>query len=120
MKITSVILAIAALCLFGCATAERFTDLPMQRYDRDTKYRIDETPGGYTVNVYYSRFQYIPESSAVAMAAKSAIMNIAHDHADKKGRKIEPINEQRIRMSMGRNGLAGITSWTGTLSVKYR
>lgn len=71
---------------------------------------MSDRVNGFDLTVNYSRYQFIPESSAVAVACKSALTSLAHELADKKGRKIKPLNEQRIRISMGRNGLTGITS----------
>lgn len=96
--------------LAGCATPTQYTSAPMLTYDKDTEYSMSDRVNGFDLTVNYSRYQFIPESSAVAVACKSALTSLAHEHADKKGRKIKPLNEQRIRISMGRNGLTGITS----------
>jgi len=91
----------------------------MEQIDKNTTFRVDDRDDGFTVTIYYSRYQFIPESDAVALAGKSALLSKAYEIADARGKKIAPINEQRIKMSMGRNGLLGITSWTGTVSVFY-
>ena len=36
-----------------------------------------------------------------------------------RGRKIQPVNEQRIRLSMGRDGFTGITSCSATAPVDF-
>ena len=46
-------------------------------------------------------------------------MAIAHDVAEGRGQPIEQINEQRIRLSMGRNGLTGITSCSASAPAAY-
>ena len=96
--------------LIGCATPTKMTDAPMIYYDKDTEYAITDNNNGFSIAINYSRYQFIPESSAVDTACKSAVTTIAYEHADKQGRKIHPLNEQQIRISMGRNGLTGITS----------
>ena len=63
---------------------------------------------------------FIPESTAVATACKTHLTAIAWEHSDKPGKKIHPVNEQRIRLSMGRNGLTGITSCQVTAFVKWK
>jgi len=106
----------------GCATPVSHTNAPLSTYDKDTEYAITDSPRGYSITVYYSRYQFFPESDALAAACKSQLMAIAWEYSDKAGREIKPINEQRIRLSMGRNGLSGITScqahgvaeWAGT------
>jgi hypothetical protein len=119
MKRTAIMSGLAAL-LAGCATPLGYSERPLQRYDRDTTYRVDDNESGFTVTVYYSRYQFMPESDALAAAGKSALLNIAYDVAEARGRTIEPINEQRIRMSMGRNGLSGTTSWSGSVKVYFK
>lgn len=110
---------VLAFMLTSCATPVGYSEKPLARIDKNTTYRVDDHPDGFTITVYYSRYQFIPESDAVAQAGRSALTSTAYDIADARGRKIEPINEQRIKMSMGRNGVSGITSWTGTVKVFY-
>lgn len=109
-----------ASTLIGCATPTRMTDAQMTSYDKDTEYAITPRPDGFSIAINYSRYQFIPESSAVATACKSALTVIAYEHADKQGRKIQPLNEQRIRISMGRNGLSGITSCSALAVAEWQ
>jgi hypothetical protein len=104
----------------GCATPMKYGDKPLEVYDRDTRYRIDEKEGGFMVTVFYSRYQFIPESTAVATACKSSLTAIAHEFADSRRKKIKPVDEQRIRISMGRNGFTGITSCSATVPVEFK
>jgi hypothetical protein len=113
-------MVVCTFVLWGCAAPVEYSSKPLQRYDSNTSYRIDDEEDGFTITVYYSRYQFIPESDAVAMAAKSALMSIAYETSDKRKRPIEQINEQRIKMSMGRNGFSGITSWSGTVRVFFK
>lgn len=113
-------LSVALTILYaGCATPVGYTEESMQKSDKNTSFDVVDTKDGFTITVFYSRYQFIPESDAVAEAGKSALLSKAYDVADARGRKIEQINEQRIKMSMGRNGVTGITSWTGTVRVFY-
>jgi hypothetical protein len=105
--------------LAGCATPVGYTNAPMTTYDRDTGYSVEDRGDGFSLTVYYSRYQFIPESSAVATACKSSLTSIAWEISDKRRKKIEPVNEQRIRISMGRNGLTGITSCSALAIVKW-
>jgi len=115
------VLLISILFIFpGCATPVGYTEKSLTRIDKDTSYRVDEGEDGFAITVYYSRYQFIPESEAVSQAGKSALLSTAYDYSESHGKKIEPINEQRIKMSMGRNGFSGITSWTGTVKVFYQ
>ena len=106
--------------LTGCATPTRMTDSSMTAYDKDTDYAVSARPDGFSIAINYSRYQFIPESGAVATACKSALTAIAYEQADKQGRKIQPLNEQRIRISMGRNGLSGITSCSALAVAEWQ
>ncbi len=116
------IFALALICCFlvACATPARYTNVPLSIYDRDTKYAIEERENGFSITVYYSRYQFVPESSAVATACRSQLTAIAWEYSDNKGKEIEPINEQRIRISMGRNGLTGITSCQANTIAQWK
>lgn len=109
-----------SILLSGCATPVSHTNMPLSTYDKDTEYGIEKRDDGFSITVYYSRYQFIPESDAVATACKSQLTAIAWEHADNNGRDIEPVNEQRIRISMGRNGLTGITSCQANAVAKWK
>lgn len=65
------------------------------------------------------RYQFVPSYGALDSAATSELLSLAHEIAEERGRHLASINEQRIRKSMGRNGVTGITSWSGMLKVKF-
>lgn len=109
-----------ASILAGCATATKQTDASMTPYDKDTEYALMPQADGFTIAINYSRYQFIPESGAVAIACKSALTAIAYEQAVKQGRKIQPLNEQRIRISMGRNGLSGVTSCSALAVAEWQ
>ena len=98
------------LLLVSCASPLHFTNSPLLTYDKDTEYSVEENSEGFALTVSYARYQFIPESGALAIACKSAFTSIAWEVAETKNRKIQHVNEQRIKISMGRNGLTGITS----------
>jgi hypothetical protein len=113
-------LCFLALILTGCAQPMSQKNVPMAIYDKHTEYNVSENQDGFGITVFYSRYQFIPESDAVATACKSVLTSIAYDEAKKRGKDIKPINEQRITISMGRNGLTGITSCQSTGIVDYK
>lgn len=113
------ILLSLTVSLMSCATPTLYTDKPLQAYDQDTKYNVDEKDNGFVVNVYYSRYQFLPESNVIAAACKSIITNIAYEIAEVKGKKIKDINDNKIKISMGRNEITGITSCSISVRVEY-
>jgi len=117
---TTTLFFVFATLLSGCAVPTKQTDASMATYDRDTEYAVTPRTDGFSVAINYSRYQFIPASNAVATACKSALTAIAYEVADKQGRKISPLNEQRIRISMGRNGLTGITSCSAMAVAEWQ
>ncbi len=114
------LLALLALLLApSCATATRHLESPLMHYDKDTKYAIENRDDGFDIEVYYSRYQFIPESEVVVAACKSNLNYLANNHARSNNKNIVPINEQNIRISTGRNGLIGITSCTAGAAVYW-
>lgn len=112
-------LAILLSIMGGCTRPMGYTNEPMQTYDHNTEYTIQDKDNGFTLTVYYERYQFIPESDSVLQACKSNLTAIAYEIAEARGKKIKPINEQRIKVSMGRNGLTGITSCSASVPLEY-
>jgi hypothetical protein len=75
--------------------------------DKNAKFDIKDTATGFTVDVRYSRYQMIPELDALLVACRSIVTTRAYEEAKRRGRDIQPINEQTIRVSTGRNILSG-------------
>ena len=106
--------------LFGCSTATIYTDKPMIRHDKDTEYSVEDNQNGFVLSIFYERYQFTPESTSVAASCKSALTSLAWEIAQKKGRDIQQINDQQIKLSMGRNGFTGITSCSASVPVKLK
>jgi hypothetical protein len=116
----ALLVVMLALSVSGCATPVKQSNAPLSKYDKNTDYGIEPRQDGFGISIYYSRYQFVPESDAVATACKQALTSIAWEHGEKQGREILPINEQAIRLSMGRNGVSGITSCSAFATVKWK
>jgi len=116
---SKLILFVLTMLLTGCATPVSHTASQMKTFDKDTEYVVDERADGFALTIAYSRYQFIPESDALTIACKSVLTALAWDIAEKKGKKIRPLNEQRIRLSLGRNGLTGVTSCQANAIVEW-
>ena len=114
------LIIILTITASSCATPVGHTNVALNTYDKDTEYAVEPRKNGFSITVYYTRYQFIPESDAVATACKSQLTAIAWEYAENLGREIEPVNEQRIRISMGRNGLSGITSCQANGIVNWK
>ena len=103
--------ACGLLVLAGCAS-------PSSK-GGDAIYKVEDHAGGFTISTTYSKYQFVQESQAVQTACKQGLFAAAHDLAESLGRKIEQINEQRLRISMGRNGVTGMTSCEASVPVVW-
>jgi len=115
-----ILVAATALTIVACASAPRYTDKPYTRYDKNTEYVISDESDGFTVFVYYSVHQYYPNENAVQQVARQNVMAIAYEYADRNKKEIQPINEQRIKISSARNGLLGRTTASASLRIFYK
>ena len=69
----------------------------------------------FKVASYNSDFQ----SKATIQSLLQYFQEVAWEHAENAGKEIIPVNDQRIRISMGRNGFSGITSCQATAVVNW-
>ncbi len=110
----------ATLTLAACTTPADVSRPLDAGKGNDAKIKVADTPDGFTVDVRYSRYQLIPESSAVLVACRSIATARAFEEAKNRHREIEPINEQSIRISTGRNGLLGLTSCRAFAEARWK
>lgn len=110
---------IISFFLSACATPATMTTAPMTPGPKNTDLAVEPSSGGFLVTIRYDRFQFIPESSAVATACRSTLLSEAYHYAERQHKRIAPINEQRIQLSMGRNGFTGITSCTAQVPAEW-
>lgn len=110
----------AALALSACThpadVSRPLTEVP----DKNAKFTLHDTPTGFTVEVRYSRYQFVPEASALLVACRSLVLARAHDEAKRRGREIEPIDEQTVRVSTGRNIVNARTACRAFAEAKWK
>lgn len=78
--------------------------------DADAVVVVADTATGFTVDVTYRRYQMIPETNAVLTTCRSTAISRVAEEARNRGREIQPLAEQDVRVSTGRNGLLGFTN----------
>jgi hypothetical protein len=88
--------------------------------DKNAEFFLNDTPTGYTVEVRYSRYQFVPEMDALLVICRSLVTSRAYDEAKRRGVTIEPINEQTIRVSTGRNIVNARTSCRAFVEAKLK
>lgn len=113
-------LVIVLLGLSACTYPNSYSQQPMNELDRNSGYSVVDNPKGFTITVQHSRYQFIPETDALLQSCKSILLSSAYDYADSKGREIKPINEQRMKISTGRNGLSGMTSCNASVQAAFK
>lgn len=97
---------IPILCLAFVSACTRPADVskPLSAGgDKNAKFTIKDTANGFTVDLRYSRYQFVPEADALLVACRSIATTRAYEEAKSRGREIQPINEQTLRVSVGRN-----------------
>lgn len=117
---TKTLVLSAAAALAACTTPADVSKPIDAGKGNDANVQVADTAVGFTVDVKYSRYQMIPESSALLVACRSIATARAYEEAKSRGREIEPINEQTIRVSTGRNGLLGLTSCRAFAEARWK
>jgi hypothetical protein len=100
---TKTLVLSAALAVAACTHPADVSRPLTEVADKNAHFTVKDIPGGFSVEVRYSRYQFVPEASALLVACRSLVTARAYDEAKARGREIEPINEQTIRVSTGRN-----------------
>lgn len=106
--------------LFACTTPADVSSPESASIDKNAKVKVEDTATGFTIDVRYNRYQFMPESSALLTACKSIVLARADSEAKRRNRAIEPIDEQNIRVSTGRNILSGRTACRAFAEARWK
>lgn len=104
----------------ACTTPADVTKPLSTANDKKAKFKVADTASGFTVEVKYSRYQFVPETSALFTACRSILTARAYQEAKTRGREIEPINEQEIRVSAGRNIISARTACHAFVEARWK
>lgn len=118
--VTLSILVIIAVLVSGCGTMQGAPDADFKRYNKNTRYHIDEKAGGFVITVKFTRYQIIPDRTGVGIACRKSLRNIAEAHAGKTGHSLFPLSDRQIRTSISRDRETGITSCVARVAVTFR
>lgn len=116
-KLVLPVVALFMLC--ACFSAKPLTSKSLTQYDEHTDYRVDDSRGGFTVTVYYSRYQFFTERYDILAEVEDRVRKIATAYAEKKRRQIRPIDTNRAVISWGRKPMPGITTCHYQVPVEY-
>jgi hypothetical protein len=87
--------------------------------DKNAKFQIADTANGFTIDLTYSRYQFVPEGDALIAACKSIVINRAYEESKLRGREVKPIDGDAVRVSTGRNILSARTACRAFLEVNF-
>ena len=59
----------------------------------------------------------MPSAGSIALDCRNILLAAARTEADKRGRKVQDFDEQRLQMGTNRNILTGSTTCIGSLPV---
>jgi hypothetical protein len=110
----------AALAVAACTHPADVSRPLTEVADKNAKFTVKDTSAGFTVEVRYSRYQFVPETDALLVACRSLVTARAYDEAKTRGREIEPVNEQTVRVSTGRNIINARTSCRAFAEAKWK
>jgi len=88
--------------------------------DKNAHFTVRDAPGGFTVEARYSRYQFVPETSALMTACRQLATARAYDEAKARGREIEPVNDQTVRVSTGRNIVTARTACRAFVEARFK
>ncbi len=114
------LIALTALALAACTHPADVSHPLTEVADKNAHFTVKDTAEGFGVEVRYSRYQFVPEANALMVACRSLVTARAYDEAKTRDREIEPINEQTIRVSTGRNIIKARTACRAFAEAKWK
>jgi hypothetical protein len=114
-KTLALCLALAA-CTHPADVSRPLTEVE----DKNAHFEVKDAPAGFTVEARYSRYQFVPETSALITACRQLATARAYDEAKRRGREIEPVNDQTVRVSTGRNIINARTSCRAFVEARWK
>lgn len=112
--------SVLMLSLSACTRPADVSRPTIDQGDANAKVEVKDTTEGFTVDVSYSRYQFVPETSALLVACRSIATARANDEAKRRGRDIEPVSDQAVRVSAGRNIINARTACRAFVEVRWR
>lgn len=114
-KTLALCLALAA-CTHPADVSRPLTEVA----DKNAHFTVKDAAGGLSVELRYSRYQFVPEAGALLTACRSLVTTRARDEAKRRGREIEPIDEQTVRVSTGRNIVTARTACRAFVEARWK
>ena len=119
-KLAMGIAFVAIAALSACTTPADVSKPTTAGANENAKFAVKDTATGFTVDLTYSRYQFVPAPDALLVECRSIASSRAYDEARMKGREIQPINDQDIRVSTGRNIVNARTKCRAFVEVHWK
>jgi hypothetical protein len=88
--------------------------VPLKQADANTRFGVEERENGFVLVVEFSQRAFVPKSDTeMRDACIAALTSVAGDEADRRGRRLQPIDPTTVRVSSGRNGITGHSTCSG-------
>ena len=113
-------MAIFALTLSACTHPADVSRPAVELSDPNAKVEVKDTPSGFSVDVRYSRYQFVPETSALLIACRSIVTARVNAEAKLRNREIEAVTDESVRVSAGRNIVTGRTACRAFVEVRWK
>src|SRR5262249_20304361 len=97
------------LLVAACGGPIRLVEGTYQRLDPQTEYLVEERPDGLLISVVLREYQFVSDQGDVRRECRSTLTSLAHAQAERRGRRLQPINDERMRLTTGRQIPGGIT-----------
>jgi hypothetical protein len=82
--------------------------MPLKQADPNTRFGVEDREDGFVLVVEFSQRAFVPKSDIeMRDACMAALTSLAGDEADRRGRRLQPIDPSTVRVSSGRNGITG-------------
>lgn len=118
MRIGAVL--VIALTVGACTTPSDVS-MPLSSVpDKNAKTIVKETSKGFSVDVAYSRYQFVPETGALITLCRSIALSRARDEASNRHRAIETLTDEDVRVSTGRNIINARTACRAFVEAKWK
>ncbi|WP_454720555.1 MULTISPECIES: hypothetical protein [Cupriavidus] len=122
MKFTKVLAAMACLTAAACTTP---TPMPgngrqMSTYDTDTEYTVEYVADGFTLTVNHRYGGFTVRTGTAQATCRAMLASVANNLAERRQRRIEPIDPQRIRLATSRNWYGSMATCSATAPVVWQ
>ncbi len=115
------VLATALLVLAGCSPAVTVcNDTSPDALCAPKKVLANYGSDGFQLNLTHSRYQFITDMDELMATCRTSVGQVAEQLAMAKEREIQPIDSDKIAISIKRDHALGLSTCKATYNVAYK